>query len=159
MNLNYTLIIEILSFILLLLILSKLLYRPLFHFLDQRRDAVQHSIDEAKRLNENSEKKLEESNRILRESKDRALKIKKQTDSELEELRIKNIDQAKKEAQRITDETREAIAKELDRARRKLKQETADISILIAKKMLRREINLKDHKRLVNEAIKELKNG
>ena len=159
MNLHYTLVIEILTFILLLFILSRVLYRPLLGFLDRRQEIIRGSIEEARRLKEGAERQLEESNKILRESKDKALKIKNQTDIELEQLKIEHIDEAKKEALRLTDEAKETIKKELDKAREKLKQETADISIAVAKKMLHREIDLKDHQRLVDEAIKELKHG
>ena len=159
MNLNFTLVIEIISFILLLLILTKILYRPLLGFLDQRKDIIRESIDEAKRLKENAEYELKEANRILRESKDKVLEIKNQTDIELEELKNKNIEQAKQEARRISEEAKESVKKEVAQARRRLKDEVADVSIEIAKKVLSREVDLKDHKRLIDEAIEELEDG
>jgi F-type H+-transporting ATPase subunit b len=159
MNLNFTLVIEIISFVLLLLILTKILYKPLLDFLDQRKDIIQESIDEAKRLKESAQHELQESNRILRESKDRALEIKNQTDIELEELKSKNIEQVKQEARRISQEAKEAVKKEVVEARRRLKNEVAEVSIEIAKKVLSREVDLKDHKRLINEAIEELEDG
>ena len=159
MNLNFTLVIEIISFVLLLLILTKILYRPLLGFLDQRKDIIRESIDEAKRLKESAEYEFKESNRILRESKDKALEIKSQTDIELEELKNKNIEQAKQEARRISEQAKEAVKKEVAQARRKLKDEVAQVSIEIAKKVLSREVDVKDHKRLIDEAIEELEDG
>jgi F-type H+-transporting ATPase subunit b len=159
MNLNFTLVIEIISFVLLLLILTKILYKPLLNFLDQRKDIIRESVDEAKRLKESAQHELQESNRILRDSKDRALEIKNQTDIELEELKSKNIEQVKQETRRISQEAKEAVKKEVVEARRRLKNEIAEVSIEIAKKVLSREVDLKDHKRLINEAIEELEDG
>ncbi len=159
MNLNFTLVIELLSFAILVFILTKILYNPLLNFLEKRKSLIQGSIDEAKRLKEQTEKNLQEAQRILKESKNEALGIKERAHIETEELRINNIEQSKNETAQIMDEARQAIQKELDSARSKIKKEVGDISIQVAEKLLAREIKLSDHKRLVDEAIDELSDG
>lgn len=159
MNLNFTLVIEVLSFAILVFILTKIVYTPLLNFLDKRKTLIQDSIEEAKRLRGESDRNLEESKRILKEAKDQALKMKDQANIEAEELKIRSLEKAKKETSQIMDEAKREIKTELDSARQKIKNEVADISIQVAKKLLSREVELKDHKRLVDEAIKELSDG
>lgn len=156
MNLNLTLVIEIISFLLLLFLLTKLLYKPLLKVLDERSGRVKQWLDEARVNHEQAQTLVSQAKNELEKSKEEALKIKQDTKIESDKMRQCLLEEAKKEAQRLILGTREEVERKIALAKKELREEIADLSIEIATKILGREINENDHKRIIEEGIKQI---
>ena len=70
MNLNFTLVLQILSFLALLSLLTKLLYRPLAKYLDERADNIRELTEGAERDRKKAESYFETSRKELRDAKE-----------------------------------------------------------------------------------------
>jgi len=159
MNLNLTLILQIISFLILMGLLTKFLYRPLIRILEQRSSQTAKDIEDARRSREEAKRYAEETHNALNMAKEEAIRIKEQARKDTDSA-IRNIlDEARKESMSIIDEAKKQLQKEADNARLSLKKEISLFSIEIAKKILKREITERDHEKLIEGSIKDLDNG
>ena len=159
MNLNATLIIEVVSFLLLLFILTKLLYRPLLKFMDERQKAVKEMIENARHSQQQAQEYAGQTHKALDMAKEEALKIKEETRSISDSERRKIIEEAKRESRRLIDDARRQLDKERGLMIKELRAEVALISLDIARKILGREIKSQDHQRLIEESITEIEDA
>ena len=68
-TLNITILSQILSFLFLMWILHKILYKPMLEFLDKRRELIASSLEEAKIARKEAQKLLEDGNQELRQKR------------------------------------------------------------------------------------------
>ncbi len=157
MNLSLlTLIIQIVSFLILVGVLTKVLYRPLLDFLDKRSKKVQDILDDAKRERKQAEDELKKSEERLKKTKEDILKLKELAELQADEHKQKIIQDAEKEARDIRIRSREDIERQIKEVKEEIKKEIGTLAVSIAEKILDKEIKEEDHKRLIEESIKDL---
>jgi len=156
MNLNFTLILQILSFLILLGLLVKFLYKPLTQYLDERAKKIRGMTEEAQAAQEKARLYAEDTHKALEMAKDEALRIKNEAKRVSDSERRKVVAEAKREAQRLIEEAKTQLGREKEQVVKDLRQDIADISLDIAKKILGREIGKEDHKRIIDDSIKEI---
>lgn len=159
MNLNFTLIIEVVSFLLLLFLLKKLFYKPLLNILDRRAKGIEDAIEDAKKNQEEATNLLSQAQRKIDQSKQEALDLLEKARQQADEQRRKILQDAKAHSQRYREQAREDIERQGSSAREKLKKEVLDISRKLAEKILQREIKEKDQHRLIKEGLEEIGDG
>ncbi len=146
----------IVSFIVLVAILSKYAWKPLVQALAEREDKIRSALEQADRArseaaellkkNEESIARAEQEYQImLRESKLLAEKMK-------EEIVGKARQQAKQELQRATEE----IQRNVDSARKELRGEVADLAIKVAEKILDESLDAQKQKKIVDTFLGQL---
>lgn len=151
MNLNATLIIEVLSFLILLGLLIKFLYRPVLSILDKRAAEIKEANQEIQENLNLAGKERERTRQILAESKNQALQIKEKAGLDAEQLRQKIISQARDEAARTLRIFQQEIVNETKKTKEELKAEAIGLSLKAAEKILRRKFAPEDQKRLIKE--------
>ena len=156
MSLNFTLILQIISFLILLWLLAKFLYKPFMKYLDERAEDVRRLIEGAEHDRKKAEEHLEASKEEIRKTREAMLKMKEATTRDADREKIKTIDEAKKEALEILQRTELDVKKEIERAKDNVRKDISSLSLAIAKKILGREIKEEDHKKLIKESLKEL---
>ena len=157
MNINATLIIQLGSFLVLVWLLGKYLYKPLTEFLDTRADQVRQIIDEAKDDQQKSRENLSESKARLDEVRDEILQLKAEADKQADYHRRQIVDEAKKEAEHIVARSKEEIEKQAREAREEIKKQVGNLSVDIAGKIIEKELNAKDHEHIIRNAIEQIK--
>jgi len=156
MNLNFTFILQIISFLLLLGLLKKFLYKPLTKYLDERAKAIHNMVEGAKEAEQKAQKYARQTHQALDLARADALKMKKEARRLSDEERRKIIEEAKKEARFLIEEARSQFGRERELAFKKIKSEVAALSVDIASKILGREIKPEDHQRLAEDSIAEI---
>ena len=157
MNINATLIIQLISFLVLVGLLAKYLYKPLTEFLDKRAEQVQQVIDEAKNDQQEAGKNLDMSKARLDDVRDEILQLKTEADKQADYHRRQIVDEAKKEADHIVARSKEEIGKQAREAREEIKKQVGDLSVDIARKIIEKELNTKDHENIIRNAIEQIK--
>ncbi len=146
-----------LAFILVLVILKKVAWKPILKALSERERSIEEAIESA-RLAREEMAKLKSSNEELqkkaREERDLILK-------EAREIRETIIAEAKtkaqQEADRVIAASRETLKNEKLAAISELKNQVAHLSIEIAEKILRKELNSDDKQQaLVHNLVEEI---
>jgi len=145
-------------FILLLVVLSKLAWKPIVNSLKEREMSIQEALDTAEKarhemsqLKADNEKLLaearEERDRILREAREVANKMREDAQAD-----------ARKAADKIIDDARAAINIEKQAALKDVKIQVAAFSLEIAEKLMKKNLTSdKSQKELVEAYIKDLK--
>ncbi len=159
MNLNFTIILQAVTFLILVGILVKLIYRPLLVFLDKRKESVKNALDQAKKRNEEAEQNNALARKILEEVRGEAINIKNKTREEVDKARLALIEGAKKEAARLLERAKKEIGEDARIAKETVKKEISSIALEIAEKMLEREIKESDHRKLIKKSLEDMGRG
>ncbi len=153
MNVNLTIIMQIVNFGALLAILYLLLWEPLTRFLDERSQSIQNDIESAKNKKAKADKVLREYRETLHDARDEVASLIEEGRRRGEEKEREVIEEARREAGRIKKRTEAELRGEVEAARRELRKDFAAVSVSIAEKILTREIKEEDHHAFVEEAL------
>lgn len=159
MNLNATLILQMIVLIILGIVTMKFIWPPLIAAIDERRRKIAEGLASA----EKSEKSLVEAQRaatdILKDARAQASKIVETANRRSNELVDEARGTAVAEGQRLVAEARQNVALESTRAREQLRKEIASIAVAGAGKLLGREIDPKAHAELLEQLALEIERG
>lgn len=139
-SLDYTTLVQMANFVLLIFILNALLYKPIMSVIDARKERMEKSNDEIRRLKQDVEQKLAEYEEKVRLAKIEATEQRKAITKEGADLAKKMIDDVRGEIPALLEQFNAKIAGEVDSARGILRSQSQKISLEIAEKVLGRSI-------------------
>ncbi|ACX51255.1 ATP synthase F0, B subunit [Ammonifex degensii KC4] len=157
LGLNATLVMQIFHFLLLLLLLWLVAYKPLMRILEERQNLVARNIEQAEAQQEEARKLKEEMEASLRRAREEAQLIIERATKASEEQAQAILDAAKEEANRIKESALAEIEREKERALAELKDQVANLAILVAGKVIREALPEELQQKLIQEAISEVK--
>lgn len=132
-------------------------YKPLKKYLDSRSESIDNEIKSAQKDNILAKNNLNESEKIMSDSKKEALKIiedaKESANIEREEI-LKHADA---EAQNIRESVKLDIKKQKEAAKKDVENEIINVALDASKHILDRELNEADNDKIVDDFIKEIK--
>ena len=152
-NLDKSLIIQAVNFLILLFVLTKILYRPLLAKMEERTGAIQKSLDEAQLARAEAQKAQEENAARLREAYAEAQAIRAAALKEAADEQRKLVEAARVESQRLVESARAQMETDVRRAREELRREVAELATSVAERLIRRSLRDEDHRRIVDEAL------
>ncbi len=150
---NWTLGVQLISFLLLLTVLYKLLYRPLLAALEGRTAAIQQQLAEAQAAREEAQRQLGAMEERIRAAQADAQALRERALREAAELRERLSAEARQEAARLLEAAQVQVGQEVRRARTELRAEVGTLAIQIAERLVRKSLSDEDHQRLVREAL------
>ena len=152
-EINWTLGVQLISFLLLLAVLSKLLYRPLLAALEGRTAAIEQQLAEAQAAREEAQRQLGAMEERIRAAQADAQALRERALREAAELRERLGAEARQEAARLVEAAQAQVGQEVRRARAELRAEVGTLAIQIAERLVRKSLSDADHHRLVSEAL------
>jgi F-type H+-transporting ATPase subunit b len=152
-EINWTLGIQLISFLLLLAVLYKFLFRPLTAALEGRTTAIQQQLAEAQAAREAAQREMAAMEERIRAAHADAQALRERALREAAELRERLGAEARQEAGRLVEAAQAQIAQEVRRARTELRGEVGTLAIQIAERLVRKSLTDDDHQRLVREAL------
>ncbi|AZR74000.1 ATP synthase F0 subunit B [Anoxybacter fermentans] len=153
---NYTMVWEIINFLVLIVLLKRYFYKPLLNLIDKRREKIKSDLEEAEKSKKKAAELAEKYEARLKAARDEAQEIIAQAEKRGNERREEIIAEAREEAKRIKERAMEEIAQAKRHALSQLRDEVSDISLLIATKFLKESVDYNLHQRLVEEFIDQL---
>ena len=146
----------IVSFAITLWVLKRYAFGPVQKLIDDRRDRIRRSIEEADRAREEARSLLEEHRALIGQAKGQAEEIlaeaRKVADAQRERLR----GELEEDRQRRLDETQRQIEQATAQALGEIRREVASLSLLAAEKITRKTLTDADQQRLIDEALSEI---
>jgi len=144
------------SFIVLVAVLGKYGWKPMIQALTEREEKIRSALEQAdkarleasellKKNEENMARADEEYQKMMRESKAMADKVK-------EEIVGKAREQAQQELQRASEE----IRRNVDSARQQLRSEVADLAVKAAEKILDETLDAQKQRKIVDTFLTQL---
>lgn len=156
-NLDKSLIVQVVNFVILLIVLQKFLYKPLLAKMEERTGAIKRSLDEAQAARADAVRQQEENAAQLRAAYAEAASIRDQALREAEEAGRKQLEAAQAQARKLVEDTKAQLDGEIRKARDDLRRETTDLALAAAEKLVRRTLREEDHRKIVADAIAGLK--
>ena len=152
-SLDKSLIIQAVNFVILLVLLTKLLYKPLMKKMDERTQAIQKSLDEAQAARAEAQKERDDFAAKIQAAHGEAQAIRAEALKEAAEEQRRLVDAAKAEAARLVVTARQELEQDVRRARQELRQEVADLAIDVSQQLIKKSLNDAEHRRIVDDAI------
>ncbi|MFW6007346.1 MAG: F0F1 ATP synthase subunit B [Halanaerobiales bacterium] len=155
-ELNWTLLWQVVNFLVLMGVLIKFLYKPVMEILDERENAIESEFKQAEDEKKKAEELKKEYEQKLSEARNKAQDI---IDSAEKRGKKKARDMVK-EAEKESEIIKQNKMKEVERAKKEavdqLKNEVADISIMAASKIIEENLNKEKHEKLIKQYIEQL---
>src|SRR6266508_3722262 len=152
-SLDKSLIIQAVNFVILLVLLTKLLYKPLMAKMDERTQAIQKSLDEAQAARAEARKERDEFAAKIQAAHAEAQGIRATALKDAADEQRRLVDAARAEAARLVASARQEMDQDVRRARQELRQEVADLAIAVAERLIKKSLTDADHRRVVDDAI------
>lgn len=144
-------------FVILLIVLGKYAWGPMMEGLKRREESIRAAIEEAQKAKEEAARMRQEMNAEIARSRDEQRKMVEEARRDAERLK----EEMKAEAQAQITAERERLRKEIstatDQALQQLWSQTAKLATEVSAKAIRKNLSEEDHRRLVDEALRELK--
>lgn len=157
-SLDKSLIVQALNFLVLLVILHRLLYKPFLAKMQERTEAIKRSLDEAQAARAEAARQQEENAEQLRRAYAEAAAIRERALKEAADEQHRLLEAARAESQRLVDSAKAQMDADIRRARDELRREVADLATGIAEKLVRKSLRDEDHRRVITDAIARLGN-
>jgi F-type H+-transporting ATPase subunit b len=144
------------SFLFTLWILKRYAFGPIQKLIDDRRERIRVSIEEADHARDEARQLLEQHRQLIGEAKNDAESILSEARKIAESQRERARAELEEDRQRGLEETKRQIDQARVQALNEIRQQVADLSLLAAEKIARKSLTDADQRRLVDEALAEI---
>lgn len=138
-------------------VLWKFAFGPLQRVIDQRRAGIQDSMDAAEQTRAEAQRLLGEYKETLAEVRGEAEEILQRSRASGEHAKSELLAEAKTQSERVLEKAHEQIDRDTRAAIRELKEQIAELTALATEKVTARGLSEADQRRLIDEALEELK--
>jgi F-type H+-transporting ATPase subunit b len=146
----------VICFLLTLFVLKRWAFGPIQNMLDERRERIQRSIEEAEHARTEARKLLEEHRALIGQARGQAEEILTEARKVADAQRQRVREETETDRKRRLEETRRQIEAETQRALEQIRAEVAELTLVAATKVTGKVLDDADHRRLIDDAIKEL---
>ncbi len=136
--------------------LKRYAFAPIQQAIDERRERIRQSLEEADRARDEAHELLEQHRQLIGQAKGEAEEILAEARRVGEATERRMRDETETERQRRLDDTKKQIEAETRRALDLIRTEVADLSLIAASKVTGKSLDDADHRRLIEEAVGEL---
>jgi F-type H+-transporting ATPase subunit b len=138
------------------LILRRFAFGPIQNAINERRERIRRSLEEAEKARTEARKLLDEHRALLGQARGQGEEIladaRKVADSMARRMR----EETEADRQRRLEETRREIQAETQRALQQIRAEVAELTLIATTKVTGKVLDDADHRRLIEDAIKDL---
>ncbi|PIP79387.1 MAG: F0F1 ATP synthase subunit B [Gammaproteobacteria bacterium CG22_combo_CG10-13_8_21_14_all_40_8] len=156
MNINMTLILEMIVFAGFVFFCMKFVWPPLMAAIEERQNKIAEGLAAAERGSQDRELAKREAANLLREAKLQAAEIVEQANKRHSQVVESAKGDAKIEADRIKAGAMAELDQEMNRAKESLRAQLAGLAVAGAEKILERSINAQDHQDLLNKLAEQI---
>ena len=137
-EINLTIVVQVIQFLILVFILNRLLFKPIGQVLAERQQQITSWEEKTQNLQETARLNLEKYENQLTEERLKARESQEQLTKELKEKEDENIRAVSEKAALIVAETQQELEQERERLRVELRQQAKELSQILAEKVLGR---------------------
>ena len=137
---DFTLFVQMATFIALIFILHYLLYKPILSIIDRRKKQLEEAENEIKLFKDSVDKKAAEYDEKLNKAKTSASDLKKEIISEGSQQAKSIVDAVRNQIPLMTQESQKKMDQEMQAARQILDNQSRKLSLEIAEKVLGRRV-------------------
>jgi F-type H+-transporting ATPase subunit b len=158
-DINGTVIVEILTFLVMLYVLARYVYPVLVQLAEARQRAIAQQLREAEEARAAAEARVKEAQAQLEEARKTAQQVIDSANKSGEQLRQDMREKAEEDARRIAESARRDIEVERDRALQSARSEVAELVVTATEKVIGETLDLTRQRQLIERAIEEVASG
>lgn len=147
---------HIVSTIVIIIFLSKLVYKPFKKMVSDRRKKINELLDDAASKQALANKDKKDASKLLVKAKQDSKEILIMAKSEADDLKFDIINEAKLEAQNIQDHAKQAIKLERNEAQENIRKEIIDLAFVAAEKIMETNVDKDINEKLIEEFLNNL---
>ena len=140
-EINLTIVIQVLQFLILMFILNRLLFKPISQVMAERKAKINAWEEKTQNLQDSARVKLEKYENQLREERTQAQERQEQLTKELKKKEEENLQTVSKEAAGLVASAQQALVEETERLRLELRHQAVELSQILAEKVLGRKVS------------------
>jgi F-type H+-transporting ATPase subunit b len=137
-------------------VLKRFAFGQIQKVIDERRERIRRSIEEAEKARAEARRLLEEHRALIGQARGQAETILAEARKVAESMARRVKEETEADRQRRLDETKRQIEAETQRALEQIRTEVAELTLIATTKVTGKVLEDDDHKRLINEAIRDL---
>jgi F-type H+-transporting ATPase subunit b len=126
----------VINFVILLILLRLFLYKPVLKMLNERRQKIQESLEQADKVRQEAEIRQAEFQRELEEARRTSQEAAARAAQETEKMREAILVDARKEAEQIREQAHQQIEVERQQTMAELQNQVADLSVALTRKVI-----------------------
>lgn len=157
-EINATMIAQVVNFLILAAILRALAYEPVAKMLKQRSDKIKDAINKADADKKAAEETLAQYKKQLADAQIRAQEIVDKAEITARQERDALVAETKKEIERLKQNAQLEIQNERNRAFEQMQKEIVNLSLAAAEKIVAKNLTSKENDKLVSDFIAGLDN-
>ena len=146
----------IVCFLITLFVLKRYAFGPIQKLIDDRRERIRRSLEEADEARKEARNLLEEHRKLIGQARGEAEEILAEARQVGQAMQARVKEETEADRHRRLEETKRQIEAETRRALEAIRAEVAELSLFAAEKVTRKTLDDKDQRRLIDEAIGEL---
>jgi len=149
---------SIVVFIIMVVVLWKLVLKPINNMISKRQEEIREKIDDADRQNEEAKKYLDEQKVKIDKSRLEAKKIIDEGKDVARKIREDIEQKASEKSRTLIDDALAEIKSEKERSLNDVKNEIIEIALDASEKLVSKKLSDEEHKKLIEDSLKELEN-
>lgn len=140
LSFDSTLVIQFFIFIVAIYVLNRLLFKPLLNIRYRREDLTVVKMEEARKLNEDLEKRVNEYKEKIDSAREEAYEQRGEIRKQAQETAEQIVADARKDAEEQVEEYKKELASEVEKIKQGMKPEIESLADNIASKVLAKEV-------------------
>ncbi|MEI6285589.1 MAG: F0F1 ATP synthase subunit B [Bacillota bacterium] len=156
LDINGTIVVQIINFLLMVVILSFIAYKPIMKMMQERSDKIANDLDNAEKDRNLAEELKRDYQRQLNDARKQAQQILDKAVQQAESAKDDVLNITRSENAKLLKQVQEEIAREREKMFLEVRSQIVSLSIDCAAKVLGREINVADNERMINDYVSKL---
>ena len=154
-----TVIVEVITFLVMLAVLGRYVYPEIVKVAEARQRAIAEQLRQAEEARAAAEAQLKEAEARLNDARKSAQSVVDGAAKSAEQLRQELRQKADEEAKRTVENARKQIEAERDQAIRSVRAEVADLVVTATEKVIGETLDDRNHRQLIERSIEEIASG
>jgi F-type H+-transporting ATPase subunit b len=147
---------SIVVFVIMVVVLWRLVLKPVNNMISKRQEEIREKIDSADRQNEEAKKYLDEQQKNIEKSRVEAKKIIDEGKDAARKIKEDIEAKASEKSRAMMDDAMAEIKSEKERSLIEVKNEIIDIALGASEKIVTKKLSEEEHKKLIEDSLKEL---
>lgn len=153
----FLLVAQIVNFLIILYVLRRFLYKPVFEMLKKREDTIKSGLEKSEEAQRILEQTLEEEKTILKRAQSQSNKLIEDAKNQAQEILKQSEENSKKQAQSLIKDAQEQIHKETKNAQEQLTHHVSELAVQFLQKAVQDLFGDKEQEEILAKAIKKIK--
>jgi F-type H+-transporting ATPase subunit b len=158
-QINGTVIVELITFVIMLAILARYVYPEIVKLAEARQQAIAEQLKEAEQARTEAEQRLKEAAAKLDDAHKTAQSVIEAATKSGEQLRHELKQKAEEESKRTIEAAKKEIEAERERAVQSVRSEVANLVVGATEKVIGETLDDTKHRQLIERAIAEVASG